>query len=102
MVRRQQQGKTAMTVTESIQRKIRDGLGPEDLLVENESARHAGHAGSPGNGESHFRLRIVSNRFRGLSRLARHRLVYDLLKAELDGPVHALALETLTPEEAGN
>ncbi len=89
-----------MTVEAAITRKIREALKPEELMVENDSGRHAGHASSPGTGQSHFRLRIVAGSFRGLNRLARHRLVYDVLKAEMAGPVHALALETLTPEEA--
>lgn len=89
-----------MTVEQDIARKLTEGLAPTRLEVENESHLHAGHAGSPGTGASHFRVTIVSDKFDGLNRVARQRLVYDLLKAEMDGPVHALALRTLTPGEA--
>jgi BolA family transcriptional regulator, general stress-responsive regulator len=75
------------------------GLQPTRLDVINESELHAGHRSSPGTGESHFRLLIVSPAFAGLSRVARHRLVNGLLAAELAGSVHALALSTYAPGE---
>src|SRR5512144_1936186 len=64
--------------------------------------RHAGHAGARPEGETHFRIEIVSASFQGLSRVERQRLVHRLLAAELAGRVHALSLATQTPEEAGN
>ena len=67
----------------------------------NDSHLHAGHAGSPGTGNSHFSVRVVSAKFDGLSRVARQQLVYGLLKEEMAGPVHALAMQTLSPAEAG-
>lgn len=90
-----------MDIGKIMLKKLQSGLSPLEIKLENESARHAGHAGSPNNGNSHFRLKIVSTAFKGLARPARHRLIYTLLKEELSGPVHALAMETLTPEEAG-
>ena len=72
---------------------------PERLEVVNESHLHAGHRSSPGTGESHFRVLAVSAAFAGKSRLARHRLVNDVLAAELRGKVHALALELYAPGE---
>lgn len=75
------------------------GLHPTRLDVINESELHAGHRSSPGTGESHFRLLIVSPEFTGLTRVARHRLVNTLLAAELAGSVHALALSTYAPGE---
>lgn len=72
-----------------------------------ESGKHAHHAGvrSMGKagqkGETHFALSIVSPRFQGLSTLKRHRLVYASLAEELAGSVHALQMNTQTPEEAG-
>ena len=75
------------------------GLQPTRLDLINESELHAGHRGSPGTGESHFRVVIVSTAFTGLSRVARHRLVNGLLSAELAGGVHALALATYAPGE---
>jgi BolA family transcriptional regulator, general stress-responsive regulator len=76
------------------------GLHPTRLDVINESELHAGHRNSPGTGESHFRILIVSEAFIGKSRVERHRLVNELLKDELSGGVHALALSTLAPGEA--
>ena len=72
---------------------------PTRLEVLNESHLHAGHHGSPGTGESHFRVLVVSPRFTGKSRLERHRLVNQTLAAELSGKVHALAIEAYAPEE---
>jgi BolA family transcriptional regulator, general stress-responsive regulator len=88
----------------SAETRMRDALmvnlQPIRLDVINESDLHAGHRGSPGTGESHFRLLIVSPKFVGLSRVARHRLVNELLASELAGGVHALALSTYAPGEA--
>jgi len=79
--------------------KLTDALTPKRLEVVDESARHAGHAGSRPEGESHFRITVVSESFRGLSRIARQRLVHEILADELAGPIHALSLSALTPEE---
>lgn len=75
------------------------GLHPTRLDVVNESELHAGHRNSPGTGESHFRILVVSEVFSGKSRLERHRLVNELLKDELAGGIHALALSTIAPGE---
>ena len=88
-----------MSVTEVIERKLTEAFAPQSLDVVNESHLHAGHAGSPGTGSSHFRVTIVSEKFEGLSRVDRHRLVNEALSEELAGPVHALALKTLSPGE---
>ena len=74
-------------------------LAPTRLDIINESEMHAGHRGSPGTGESHFRILVVSASFAGKSRVARHRMVNDLLAAELKQGVHALALATYIPED---
>lgn len=88
-----------MRVAQAIRDKLTAGLEPSRLLITDESARHAGHAGARPEGETHFRVEIVSERFRGLSRVERQRLVYRLLAEELAGPIHALALTTRTPDE---
>lgn len=80
-------------------------LSPEAVQLEDDSARHAGHHHHGGvdarpGGESHFNLTIVSPAFAGLSRLQRQRRVLDLLREELAGPVHALSVKALTPEES--
>jgi BolA-like protein 1 len=93
-----------MTVEETIRDKLAKAFAPISLVVENESAKHAGHAGSRdhlGNrtGETHFRVVVVSDVFQGKSLVERHRQVNDALKEELAGPVHALAIKAHTPAE---
>jgi len=91
-----------MSVAASIHAKLTEALQPLVLEIDDQSASHAGHAGLKGlaPGETHFALRIVSDRFEGLNRVARQRLVYRILAEELRHPVHALALVTQTPSEA--
>ena len=72
-------------------------FAPLELLVVDESHLHVGHAGAAG-GQSHFRVRIVAEAFRGLSPVARHRLVYAALSDLLQSEIHALGLEALAPE----
>jgi BolA family transcriptional regulator, general stress-responsive regulator len=86
-------------MAETIESKLRDALRPVRLAVVDESHRHAGHAGARPEGETHFRVEIVSADFAGLGRVARQRRVYEILAEELRTQVHALALATLTPEE---
>lgn len=79
--------------------KLTAELAPTQLTIENVSYQHAGHAGSPGTGESHFNVTIVSDSFRGMSRVIRFRTVHKILKQEMDGPVHALSLDLKSPDE---
>jgi len=88
-----------MSVAETIRRKLTDALAPTRLEIEDESARHQGHAGWRPGGETHFNVTVVSAAFDGKSRLDRQRMVYDILAEELAGQVHALALSTRTPAE---
>ncbi len=90
-----------MTVAETIREKLTRDLSPTRLVIVDESARHAGHAGAHPDGESHFALTIVAAAFAGLGRVARQRLVYQTLAVELATRVHALSLTTLAPEEDG-
>ncbi len=77
---------------------LRDALQPTQLEVLDESAAHAGHAGAgPQPYGTHFRVRIASPRFAGVSRVAQHRLVYDPLRKMIDQGVHAIAIEVLSP-----
>ena len=80
--------------------KLEQALSPLSLDIEDESAKHAGHAGAREGGETHFRVRIVSTSFAGLSRVQRQRKVYAAVAEELAERVHALSLMTLTPDEA--
>jgi len=75
-------------------------LQPQSVEIDDDSALHAGHEGAKSGG-GHYRLRLVSRRFGGLSRLARHRLVYDSVGQMMQREVHALTLVLQTPEEAG-
>jgi len=89
-----------MTLENRMREKLIVALRPTRLDVVNESHLHAGHPSSPGTDESHFRLLIVSEVFAGKSRIERHRLVNELLSAELQGGVHALAIKACAPGEA--
>lgn len=73
-------------------------LTPENVVLEDESAQHAGHAGAASGG-GHFRLTLVSPQFRNLSTLARHRLVYAAMGELMQREIHALSITALTPEE---
>jgi BolA protein len=88
-----------MSMQATIHEKLTRALSPERLDIINESELHAGHRNSPGTGESHFRVLIVSAQFAGKSRLERHRLVNETLAAELAGKVHALAVKAYAPGE---
>lgn len=86
-------------VAEAIRAKLSEGLNPERLEVEDESHRHIGHAGARPGGETHFRVAITAAAFAGQSRVARQRLVYQLLAEELGTDIHALSLVTEAPGE---
>ena len=94
-----------MTVEDTIREKLSKALAPTSLVIENESAKHAGHAGTRDRlgrvtGETHFSVVVVSAAFEGKSQVDRHRQINAVLKDELSGPVHALAIKALTPAEA--
>lgn len=88
-----------MSAEARIKEKLIVALRPTRLDVINESDMHAGHRSSPGTGESHFRVLIVSDAFTGKSRVERHRLVNEVLKGDVGGAIHALALATYAPGE---
>jgi BolA protein len=88
-----------MHVADAIRRKLTDALAPERLEIVDESYRHQGHAGAHPEGESHFRVEVVSAAFAGKSRLERQRLVHRVLAEELAGRVHALQLSVRAPGE---
>lgn len=88
-----------MSAETRIKEKLTEALRPVRLDVINESEMHAGHRGSPGTGESHFRVLVVADAFAGKSRVERHRMVNEALKDEVGGRIHALALATYAPGE---
>lgn len=96
-----------MSIQATMERKLNEAFSPERLSVINESHLHAGHhhvengeeAEFDGSGETHFRIRIVSSAFAGMSRIERHRAVNALLGDELKAGLHALAIEPAAPGE---
>lgn len=80
-----------------IEAALREALRPTLVEVQDDSHLHAGHAGAKEG--RHFSVRITSERFAGLSRVARHRLVYDALRSLVAEGIHALAIEARTPAE---
>lgn len=92
-------GLSLMTLQSRMREKLMLSLDPTRLDVVNKSHMHAGHGSSPGTGESHFRVLIVSGNFAGKSRVERHRIVNELLRDELKDGVHALAIKALAPGE---
>jgi BolA protein len=89
-----------MLVKNRIAEKLSAAFAPQSLDVIDESHRHEGHAGHRPGGESHFRVHIVSEAFRGKSRIERHRMVNQTLSGELSGGVHALAIHASAPGES--
>jgi len=88
---------SAASRVERIRTVVQDALHPVRLEIRDDSAAHAGHVG--GGGKGHFRLLIVSEAFAGKSLIQRHRLVHDALAALLDSDIHALVLDTRSPDE---
>jgi BolA family transcriptional regulator, general stress-responsive regulator len=81
-----------------IEARLRTELAASHVEVIDDSHLHAGHAGAASGG-GHFRATIVSDRFAGLSRVARQRIVYGALAAEMKSEIHALSIQTFTPDE---
>lgn len=88
---------TMGTVKDRITERLTAQFSPEALEVIDESHLHAGHAGARPEGETHFRVILTADAFRGTSRLERHRMVNTALAEELAGPVHALAVKANAP-----
>ncbi len=88
-----------MSLTEQIKEKLEAALAPTFLEIINESDRHIGHAGHDGSGESHFRIKIVSEKFSGCGRIQRQKIVYVILSHEINNLIHALSLDLRAPGE---
>ncbi len=96
-------GLTGWTREQRLRAAIDRRFRPQTLVIEDESARHAGHAGvreTGGGGETHYAMLLVSEAFAGLSRVQRSRLVHEALDAEFRSGLHALTLTLRTPQEA--
>jgi len=90
-----------MATRDLITQKLTAAFAPTRLDVVDESDQHVGHAGHRPGGETHYRLYIVSEAFRGKTRLERHRMINETLSGELQGGVHALAIHASAPGEGG-
>jgi BolA protein len=88
-----------MRTEDTITKKLTEAFAPQSLKVVDESHQHEGHAGHRPGGQTHFRVYIVSELFKGMTRLQRHRLVNEALVDELKGGVHALAIHAEAPGE---
>jgi len=86
-------------IAQTIRAKLSEKLAPTRIDIVDDSHRHAGHSGARPEGETHFTVTVVSEVFAGMTRVARQRVVYQILADELAGRVHALSLSTLTPAE---
>ena len=89
-----------MSVRDTIAAKLARAFAPLYLDVVDQSQLHAGHAGARPGGESHFSIHIVSQAFRGKTRIERHRMVNEALAGELAGGVHALAIRASAPDDS--
>ncbi|HEY6755429.1 MAG TPA: BolA family protein [Pseudolabrys sp.] len=90
-----------MRTADLITKKLTEAFAPESLKVLDESHQHEGHAGHRSGGQTHYRVYIVSDAFKGKTRLERHRMINQLLTSELAGSVHALAIHAAAPGEGG-
>jgi BolA protein len=90
-----------MTVADQIRKKLSARFAPAKLEVFDESHLHKGHPGAGSGRESHFRIRIISRAFEGMSRVQRQRAISDALEEEFAGPLHALTMSALAPGEPG-
>jgi len=88
-----------MRKADLIRERLENALSPLQIRILDKSAHHAGHIGAPDGGESHFYLEIVSRQFEGLSRVARHRLIYKALENAFDEGLHALQIDAKAPGE---
>jgi BolA protein len=87
-------------ILEAIHDKLTATFQPTRLEVQDDSARHAGHAGSRPGGDSHFNVTIEAEAFAGQSKVSRQRMIYRALAEELAGPLHALSVKALAPGES--
>ncbi len=87
-----------MNRLEMIEQRLNDALTPESLHIEDESSKHAGHAGAASGG-GHFSVMMVSGAFAGKNTIARHRMVYEALGDMMQKDIHALALKLYAPDE---
>ena len=83
---------------QTIERLLRDAFAPSELLVKDQSHLHEGHAGAQ-DGRGHFEVTIVSDQFDGMSRIARHRIIYDAIGGLMETDIHALRINAYSPSD---
>ena len=88
-----------MRTADLITKKLTEAFAPQSLKVLDESHQHEGHAGHRAGGQTHYRVYIVSQAFKGKTRLERHRMINQSLSSELAGGIHALAIHAAAPDE---
>lgn len=88
-----------MRIADIITKKLTEAFAPQSLNVLDESHQHEGHAGHRPGGQTHFRVYIVSEAFKGKTRIERHRMINESLSGELASGVHALAIHAAAPGE---
>lgn len=81
-----------------VKSRLQESLSPTHLEVKDVSSRHAGHSGARPEGQTHFEVTVISEKFEGLSRVQRHQLVYKLLEDYIGNPIHALAIQAECPK----
>lgn len=89
-------------VATELERRLQEGLAPRRLVIRDESADHAGHAGHRPEGETHFHVEVVSDGFAGRRSLDRQRMVYAAVGDLMRDRIHALSIRALAPDEAGD
>lgn len=89
-----------MSRADRLEHLIATAFDPAEVKVMDDSHKHAGHAGARPEGETHYRVQVISAAFDGQSRVQRHRAVNKAVQVEFDAGLHALQLQTLTPDEA--
>ena len=82
---------------DEIRKRLQEAFAPVELEIHNESQLHAGHAGNPGGGNTHFRIEMLSEHFAGKSRVACQREVNQVLKDLMGNPIHALSMSLRAP-----
>jgi stress-induced morphogen len=86
------------TRDQKLRQRLKDVFKPEELLVKDQSRLHIGHEGAK-DGKGHFDVTIVSTMFADLSRIRRHRMIYDALSDLIESDIHALRIRAYTPTE---
>lgn len=89
-----------MSIKDRINKNLTQQLSIIKLTVEDESEKHMGHAGYSEGGETHFKITVVSDDFIGKSKVMRHKMIYKILKKEIQERIHALSITALTVGES--